>query len=82
MAKPSDLLTVGDPEMFQVLFSQSSQSEGWSTVVSACEIYGIGCVVRVSNNIDGSLAENLTFVSGAIIVNDINGGRKLVQIGE
>ena len=37
-----------------------------------------GCVVQVTTQQGDNVAEALTFVPGATIANDVNGGRKLV----
>jgi hypothetical protein len=37
-----------------------------------------GCVVQVTTQQGGNIAEALTFVPGVKIAEDINGGRKLV----
>ena len=79
--KVSDIKVVGNVDMFQLLCKASSQEQGWMKSAKAIET-PMGCVVQVTTqqkNIDGtySLAEALTFVPGAKIVNDIHGGKKL-----
>jgi len=78
-----DIKVVGNGDLFKLLCKASSQAEGWMKSTKAMET-PMGCVVQVTTqqkNIDGtySLAEALTFVPGAIIVDDENGGRKLMQ---
>jgi len=80
--KVSDIEVVGDGNLFALLCKASSKSQGWMKSTKAMQVDG-GCVVQVSTqqrNFDGSyaLAEAVTFVPGAKIVPDENGGRKLV----
>lgn len=78
-----DIKVVGNGDMFRLLCKASSQAEGWMKSTKAMQVQGGGCVVQVTTqqrNPDGSyaVAEALTFVPGAIIVDDVNGGRKIV----
>ena len=77
-----DIKVVGNGDLFKLLCKASSQNEGWMKSTKAMET-PYGCVVQVTTqqkNIDGtySVAEALTFVAGASIADDENGGRKLV----
>lgn len=79
-----DIKVVGDGDMFQLLCKASSQSEGWMKSTKAMGIPGLGCVVQVTTqqrNADGSYVctEALTFVPGAAIAQDTNGGRMLIR---
>jgi len=86
----SDIQIVGNTDMFQLLCKASSKEQGWMKSTKAMEITGRecivgGCVVQVTTqqkNPDGSysIAEALTFVPGAKIIPDENGGRRLVSI--
>lgn len=76
-----DLAVVGNGDSFQLLFKASSQAEGWMKSTKAMSLPN-GCLVQVTTqqrNPDGSyaIAEALTFVPGVMIVDDVNGGRKL-----
>lgn len=78
-----DLNIVGNGDLFQLLFKASSQEEGWMKSTKAMQVQ-TGCVVQVTTqqrNPDGSyaVAEALTYVPGAKIVPDENGGRKLAS---
>lgn len=78
-----DINKVGNGDMFQLLCKASSEKEGWMKSTKAMEIPGIGCVVQVTTqqrNPDGSysVAEAVTTVPGVTIIDDENGGRKLV----
>jgi hypothetical protein len=77
-----DIKVVGNGDAFQLLCKASSQVEGWMKSTKAMAL-DTGCLVQVSTqqrNPDGSyaVAEALTFVPGAWIESDVNGGRKLV----
>ena len=77
-----DIKVVGNGDMFRLLCKASSENEGWMKSTKACAVPG-GCIVQVTTqqrNPDGSyaVAEALTFVPGARIVDDGNNGRKLV----
>ena len=77
-----DIKVVGNGDMFRLLCKASSENEGWMKSTKACAVPG-GCIVQVTTqqrNPDGSyaVAEALTYVPGAKIVDDVNGGRKLV----
>jgi hypothetical protein len=74
-----DVKVVGNSDMFILLCKASSQAEGWMKSTKAMEIPSVGCVVQVTTqqrNPDGSyaVAEALTFVPGARVIPDINGG--------
>lgn len=78
-----DMIRFGIPDRFRLLCKASSEDEGWMKSTKAYEIHPIGCIVQVTTqqrNPNGgySVAEALTFVPGVIIVDDENGGRKLV----
>jgi len=78
-----DLKVVGNGDYFQLLFKASSQAEGWMKSTKAMEV-PCGCIVQVTTqqrNPDGSyaVAEAVTYVPGAAIVGDKNGGRRLIQ---
>jgi hypothetical protein len=74
----SDLKTVGNGDMFQLLCKTSSASEDWMKSTKAMEIPGIGCVVQVTTQQTDNVAESVCFVPGVKIVEDDNNGRKLV----
>lgn len=78
-----DIVVFGDGDMFKLLCKASSEAQGWMKSTKACQVDGIGCIVQVTTqqkNVDGtySVAEALTLVPGAVIADDVNGGRKLV----
>lgn len=75
--KVSDIKVVGNGDMFQLLCKASSKEQGWMKSCKAMEA-GSGCVVQVTTQQGANVAEALTFVPGVKIVDDVNGGRKLV----
>ena len=76
-AKINDIVVVGNGDTFQLLCKASSKSEGWMKSAKAMQVPG-GCVVQVTTQDNGRVAEALVFVPQVVIVDDINGGRKLV----
>lgn len=76
-----DLLTFGDGDTFKLICKASSNDEGWMKSTKAMQIDGVGCVVQVTTQQSGNVAEALTFVPGvkiALIGGDKANGRKLV----
>jgi hypothetical protein len=76
-----DVKIVGNGDAFRLLFKASSESEGWMKSTKAMQV-GTDCIVQVTTqqrNIDGTyaVAEALTYVPNAVIVDDVNGGRRL-----
>ena len=78
-----DVVFFGDGDTFRLICKASSESQGWMKSTKAMQVPG-GCVVQVTTqqqNTDGTyaIAEALTFVPGALIVeNKESGGRRLV----
>lgn len=73
----SDVIVVGNTDLMQLLCKASSKSQGWMKSCKAMQVTG-GCVVQVTTQQNGNVAEAVTFVPGVKIVGDINGGRKLI----
>lgn len=80
--KISDVVVVGNTNLFQLLAKANSKEQGWMKSTKAMQIDGVGCVVQVTTQQGSNIAEALTFVPGVKIVEDVNGGRKLVPIGQ
>lgn len=80
--KTSDVKIFGDGNLFQLLSKASSAAQGWYKSTKAMEIPFVGCVVQVTTFYQdhNSVAEALTFVPRVKIVDDVNGGKKLVNI--
>lgn len=77
--KVADIKVVGNSDSAKLLFKASSKDQGWMKSTKGIEIDGVGVVVQVSTQQGDNVAEALTFVPGVKIVNDDNGGRKLVK---
>ena len=77
--KVSDIVVVGDGNMFQLLCKASSKSQGWMKSAKAMQTPS-GCVVQVTTQQGDNVAEALAFVPGVKIAEDINNGRKLVAM--
>ena len=77
--KVSDIVVVGNGDTFQLLCKASSKEQKWMKSAKAMQTPN-GCVVQVTTQQGDNVAEALTFVPSVKIVNDINGGRKLVSL--
>lgn len=77
--KVSDIVVVGDGNMFQLLCKASSKSQGWMKSCKAMETPH-GCIVQVTTQQGDNVAEALVFVAGVKIAPDVNNGRKLVAM--
>lgn len=77
--KVSDVVIVGDGNLFQLLCKASSKSQGWMKSCKAMQVPN-GCVVQVTTQQGDNVAEALTFVPGVSIVDDVNGGRKISSL--
>lgn len=75
--KIDDLVVVGNGDMFKLLCKASSKEQGWMKSTKACEIPGLGCIVQVTTQQGNNIAEAVTFVPGARILEDVNGGNRL-----
>ncbi len=78
-SKVSDIVVVGDGNLFKVLSKASSKSQGWMKSTKAMEVPS-GVVVQVTTQQWDNVAEAITYVPGVKIEEDVNGGRKLVPI--
>jgi len=74
----SDLKIVGNGDMFQLLCKASSKSEGWMKSTKAMQLPN-GCLVQVTTQQGENVAEALVYVHDAMIIDDVNGGKKLTQ---
>lgn len=55
------------------------QSPDATTVITAMEVKGIGCVVRVSTTSNGNISEALTFVPSSKLV-EVEGKAEIVSL--
>jgi len=75
----SDLIIYGDGDLWQLLCKASSKEEGWMKSTKAMQIPAIGCIVQVTTQQGDNIAESITFVPNAVIIEDKeNGGRCLI----
>ena len=77
-----DVQVTGNGDLFRLLCKASSKNEKWMKSTKAMVIHGVGCVVQVTTQQGKNVAEAVTFVPGVTIVDDVNGGRKLVTWDE
>jgi len=80
-----DVVFFGDGDTFKLLCKASSKKQEWMKSTKAMEIHGLGCVVQVTTQQYGNVAEAVTFVPGVRIEDDIDNkgdvvGRNLVAI--
>ena len=80
--KVSDIKVIGNGDTFQLLCKASSASQVWMKSAKAMEIDGVGCVVQVTTQQGNNVAEALVFVPNVTIIEDVNGGRKLVTANQ
>ena len=62
----------GNPDSFELICKASSTGEGWMKSTKAMEIPGVGCLVQVSTQQDGNVAEAVCFVPGISIQRDLD----------
>lgn len=77
--KISDIKVVGNGDAFQLLSKASSKDQGWMKSTKAMYIPTVGCVVQVTTQQGDQVAEAVTFVPGVKIIDDVNGGKRLVS---
>lgn len=65
-----DLEVFGDGDMFELLCKASSEREQWMKSTKAMEISGVGCVVQVTTQQYGNVAEALVFVPDVSIARE------------
>jgi len=80
----SDLVIWGNRDLFKLICKAYSKNEGWMKSTKAMQIDNMGCLVQVTTQQGDNVAEALTFVPGAKIleIRD-NGnviGRKLIGL--
>ena len=80
-ANISDLKIFGNGDTFQIICKASSAAQGWMKSTKAMQIDGVGCVVQVTTQQGGNVAEAITFVPGVkieMIAGNKDNGRKLI----
>lgn len=63
-AAASDIKVVGNPDAWKLVCKASSQAQGWMRSTKAMDVPG-GCVLQVSTQVGGAVAEAVTFIPGA-----------------
>lgn len=76
--KVPDIQVVGNGDAWQLLCKASSKEGGWMKSTKAMEIKGYGVVLQVSTQQGDNVAEALVVIPSVKIVNDENGGKKIV----
>jgi hypothetical protein len=72
-ATTSDIKVFGDPDTWQLICKASSKAQGWMKSTKAMPVHG-GVLVQVSTQQGDRVAEAVTFVPGAGIVEDVETG--------
>lgn len=76
--KIPDIQVVGNGDAWQLLSKASSKSGKWMKSTKALYIPGYGVVLQVSTQQGDNVAEAITLIPNVKIVDDVNGGKKLV----
>jgi len=63
----SDVVVHGNPGLWICMCKASSQREGWMKSTKVMEVGALGCLVQVTTEIHGEVAEAVTFVPGAVL---------------
>lgn len=77
-ANISDLETWGDPDTFKLICKASSKSGGWMKSTKAMEIPYVGCVVQVTTQQGDKVAEALTWVPFATVIDVLDDNGTLI----
>lgn len=78
--KVNDVQVVGNGDLFQLLSKASSKKEGWMKSTKAMQVAGYGCLVQVTTQQGGNVAEAITFVPGVSITKDAKGNLMLGKL--
>lgn len=76
--KISDIQVVGNGDLWQLLCKASSKEGGWMKSTKAMNIHGFGVALQVTTQQGDQVSEALTSIPNVKIVEDENGGKKLV----
>lgn len=77
-SKIPDIQVVGNGDAWQLLSKVSSKSGKWLKSTKALYIPGYGVVLQVSTQQGDNVAEAITLIPNVRIVDDVNGGKKLI----
>jgi hypothetical protein len=75
----SDLKIWGNGDMFKLLCKASSKNEKWMKSTKAMEIPNVGCVVQVTTQQGDNIAEAVTFVPNAKILEDTDDSGNIIS---
>lgn len=78
--KVPDIQVLGDGNLWQLLCKASSKDGGWMKSTKAMNIAGYGVVLQVSTQQGDQVSEALVNIPNVKIVEDENGGKKLVGL--
>lgn len=78
--KVPDIQVVGNGDLWQLLCKASSKDGGWMKSTKAMNIAGYGVVLQVSTQQGDQVSEALVNIPNVKIVEDENGGKKLVGL--
>lgn len=74
-----DIVFWGNGDTFKLISKASSAAEGWMKSTKAMYIPPLGCVIQVTTQQGDNVAEALTFVPGARIVEQTDEELKVVS---
>lgn len=80
--KVPDIKTHGNPDTWRLICKASSVAGGWMKSTKAMCIPGIGVLVQVSTQQDGQIAEALTLVPGAMLLEHEVGRVRVCEAGQ
>lgn len=66
--KVSDIVVVGNTDLWQLIAKASSKNQGWMKSTKAMHIPGLGVLVQGSTQQGDHVAEAMEFIPGAVIV--------------
>ncbi len=76
--KVPDIQVFGNGDLWQLLCKASSANGGWMKSTKAMNIEGYGIALQVSTQQGDQVSEALINIPNVKIVNDENGGKKLI----
>ena len=71
-AKVNDIEVFGDPDLWQLLCKESSESQGWVEETKVMQM-NTGCLVQVSTQQGENVAKDIEFIEGVKLATDANG---------
>ncbi len=74
-----DIVFWGDGDTFKLISKASSEVEGWMKSTKAMQVGKLGCVIQVTTQQGDNIAEALTYVPGARIVETKDKAGKVIS---